>query len=133
MSFNYKHSIKETRAILKSWGYCLLTNGVEMETYPKYKRGNLSYFSTDRDDILTTVRAEAIKEFRFKLKDLPISNDIKDALTEWYSYHRNEWRDELLWKAWFHGRYDGFSHSNVRGILQSFRNTNGHSILTLIK
>lgn len=130
---NYQPSLAEVRSQLASWGYRLAKTGDELEAYPKGKRGALSYFSTDRSDVIAAVRAAALLSFKNSLIELRIPEATKAALVEWYAYHKNKWRDNLVFVAWCSGRYDGFSRSDVASTLQQLRNTNGHAIVAMLK
>ena len=134
----YKMTKSELTDRAKSLGYCIRIQDGEIETYPKGMRGDASIFEHDDADgsgrfaIIATIKADRTSRFAAKLEGQPINEDAKAALIEWHAYHGAEWLDKLLWQAWYHGRYDGFSHSNVSSVLQQLRNTNGHSVIAAI-
>lgn len=59
MQTQYDMTDKELRKLLKTCGWMLRKDGNEYEVYPKGKRGDLSYFTNDRQDALNTAKNEA--------------------------------------------------------------------------
>lgn len=119
----------------KSFGYSVKFNDGEIEAYPKNMRGDASFFESDdeggRKAILDTIKADFSSRFATKLEGVKLHPEIRASLQEWHDYHGAEWLENLQ-MAWWNGRYDGFSSSNVSGNLQILRNTNGHSIIGLL-
>lgn len=121
----------------KNLGYCVRFERTgDLEIYPKGMRGAGSFFTSNdqqgRAEAITFMRDDRQERFAKRLHGLPISDEIKDALIQWHAYHGEEWMDRLLYQAWFCGRYDGFSGTNVESTLQRLRNTNGHEVLEQI-
>ena len=134
----YKMTKSELTDRAKNLGYSIKILDGEIEAYPKGMRGDASIFESDDADgsgrvsIIATIKADRASRFAAKLEGQPIDEEAKQALIEWHAYHGTEWLDKLLWQAWFNGRYDGFSTSNVSSTLQRLRNTNGHSVIKAI-
>ena len=107
----------------------------EIEAYPKNMRGDASFFESDdengRISILATIAADFSSRFKVKLENIHMSSDARSALQQWHDYHKCDWLENLQ-RAWWHGRYDGFSTSNVSSDLQQLRNTYGHSVIKLL-
>ena len=119
----------------KSYGYSVKFMDGEIEAYPKNMRGDASFFESDDEEgrkaILATIKADFSSRFAIKLDQVKLHPEIRASLQEWHDYHGAEWLENLQ-MAWWNGRYDGFSSSNVSGWLQQLRNTNGHSIVRLL-
>ena len=119
----------------KSYGYSVKFMDGEIEAYPKNMRGDASFFESDDEEgrkaILATIKADFSSRFAIKLDQVKLHPEIRASLQEWHDYHGAEWLENLQ-MAWWNGRYDGFSSSNVSGWLQQLRNTNGHAIVRLL-
>ena len=119
----------------KSYGYSVKFNDGEIESYPKNMRGEASFFESDDEEgrkaILATIKADFSSRFSIKLEGVKLHPEIRDSLQKWHDHHGAEWLENLQ-MAWWNGRYDGFSSSNVSGWLQQLRNTNGHEIVRLL-
>ena len=128
--YHVEMSLVELRRVLKTWGYCLKKDGDELEIYPKGKRGALSYFTDDKNDARFTAAAEAAQTFTRSLEAVSeiTTEETREALVEWFRYHRADWMDKLQ-SAWYSGGYVGFQGTNVEGTLQRLRNTNGRDVL----
>ena len=119
----------------KSYGYSVKFMDGEIEAYPKNMRGDASFIESDdavgRKAILDTIKADFSSRFAIKLDGVKLNPEIRDSLQKWHDYHGAEWLENLQ-MAWWNGRYDGFSSSNVSADLQMLRNTNGHSVIKLL-
>jgi hypothetical protein len=119
----------------KSYDYSVKFMDGEIEAYPKNMRGDASFFESDdeggRKAILDTIKADFSSRFASKLDGVKLHPEIRASLQEWHDYHGAEWLENLQ-MAWWNGRYDGFSSSNVSADLQMLRNTNGHSVIKLL-
>lgn len=132
MNNSYKITQAEARKTLASIGYQLKVADGEFEVYPKGQRGEKSYFTNDLIDAINSARFSRKHEFAESIKDIPTVAEVKAALVEWYSFHHGEWKN-ALYNAWFNGNYGGrFANTNVASILQAFRNTNGHEVVSKI-
>jgi hypothetical protein len=127
----------ELRDRAKFLGYCVrFGRAGDLEVYPKRQRGSASTFRSndDQDGRMAAIsfmqidRVERFKELLETVRDM-ISDETRTALIAWFRYHGEDWLDELIYRGWYYGRYDGFGHSDVSGILQRLRNTNGHEVL----
>jgi len=130
MQTQYDMTDKELRKLLKTWGWMLRKDGDEYEVYPKGERGDLSYFTNDRQDALNTAKNEAKYAFEASIRFITYEG-VQDALIQWHDTFRASWR-EALFTAWYTGNYGRFSTTNVSSILQRLRNTNGQDTLAQI-
>jgi len=132
ITYNITKSDLQARA--KSFDYVVRILDGEIEAYPKGLRGDASYFTDDdqdgRREVIQWFRADRDSRFAARLVDLPITEDQRQALIKWHAYHGKEWLENLLWKGWFSGRYEGFGNDwEVTSSLQTLRNNNGHEVL----
>lgn len=132
-----KLSLSDVKRAIGTYGYTLEKNQDELLARPRGKNGPsiVQYDTMDnaRHCLIKEVREAAVAAFRVKLEGLPINDDIKGALVAWYTSHGKDWKIELC-NAWCNGNY-GYTgrQGNVSGILQCFRNTNGHDVIHRIR
>ena len=131
MQTQYDMTDTDLRKLLKTWGWILRKDGDEYEVYPKGKRGDLSYFTNDRQDALDTAKAEAKSAFEASIRFITYDG-VQDALIQWHDTFRASWR-EALFTAWYTGNYGRFSPTSVSSTLQRLRNTHGGEVINQIK
>lgn len=129
-------TMTDLKTAAKRRGYIVKKLDGEIEIYPKGKRGDASYFTTDTDDAFQTMRLDFVHSQTYLIKqvmgEFDLHHSFEDALIQYATASgRFDWTDHLF-NDWYRAGSTTVD-SDTYSVLHRLRNhRDGHEILRQI-
>jgi len=129
-------TMTDLKPIAKRLGYIVKKLDGEIEIYPKGKRGDASYFTTEVDDAFQTMRLDFVHNQTHLIKRVmgmfDLHHSFEDALIQYATASgRFDWTDHLF-NDWYRAGSTTVD-SDTYSVLHRLRNQrDGHEILRQI-